>query len=83
MANQDEVKRKLILLANRVKKANTTYLEDLKIDQAVKTGKLKSKADISRVLEESLNKTASEVSQVFASDNTDKLVDEIVSMLGK
>ncbi len=83
MANQDELKSKMLLLATRVKKSSITAYEDIKIDRAVKSGAIKNRADVRRVLEESLNKTASEIDQVFAGDNTDKLVDEILRLLGK
>jgi len=81
MPNQDEAKRKLLILAIRAKGGITTGSEDLQIIRAVEAGRIKNRADVSRVLEESLNKTAGEIHTTFASDDGDRLVDEIVSLL--
>lgn len=84
MPNEQEAKRKILILANRAKKGvATTSLEEIKIDQAVKTGRIKNRRDVSRVLEESLSKSAAEIGTTLASDDSDRLVDEIVNLLEK
>jgi hypothetical protein len=81
MADKIEAKRKLEQLATRVKGSTTTYSEDLKIIRAVDAGKIKNRSDITRELSEALNKSAAEVGVVLASDDSDRLADEIVSLL--
>jgi len=81
MANKDDAQRKLVQLATRVKGGITTYTEDLILRRAVDTGKIKSRSDVAKVLEESLSKPANDVQKVLASDDSDRLADEIVNLL--
>lgn len=81
-AHQIEAEAKMVKLASRVKRTTTSYSEDVKIGQAVKAGKIKNRSDLSRVLQESLNVTERDVLTAMASDDTDRLADEIISLLG-
>ncbi|MDB6064378.1 MAG: hypothetical protein JWR26_586 [Pedosphaera sp.] len=83
MANKEEAKRKLEALANRVKGSSTSSLEDARLRQAVEADKIKNRNDVQKVLEESLQKNASDVRTTLASDDTQRLVDEIVQALDK
>jgi hypothetical protein len=81
MADKIEAKRKLEQLATRVKGKITTYNEDVIIGRAVDAGKIKNRSDLTRELSEALGKSPSEVGTVLASDDSDRLADEIVSLL--
>jgi hypothetical protein len=81
MADIIKAKQKLEQLATQVKGSTTTYAEDQKIIRAVDAGKIKNRADITRELSESLNKSASDIGVALASDDSDRLADEIVSLL--
>jgi len=81
MADKNNAKLKLDKLAEIVKGSTTNYAEYSKLIQAVEADKIKNRADLTRVLEESLNKRASDVQTVLASDDSDRLADEIVSLL--
>jgi hypothetical protein len=81
MADTIKAKQKLEQLATRVKGTSTSYAEDLIINRAVDEGRIKNRSDIKRQLCSALNKTASEVDVVLANDDSDRLTDEIVSLL--
>lgn len=81
MADKTEAKRKLEQLATRVKGTSTSYSEDLIINRAVDAGKIKNRSDITRELSEALGKNSADVGVVLASDDSDRLADEIVSLL--
>ena len=81
MADTIKAKQKLEQLATRIKGRATTYDEDVKMVRAVDAGRIKNREELSRVLAKSLNKTASDVHTTLASDDGDRLADEIVSLL--
>lgn len=81
MADIIKAKQKLEQLASRVKGSTTTYTEDVKIIRAVDAGKIKNRSDLTRELSEALTKNASDVNIVLANDDSDRLADEIVSLL--
>lgn len=81
MPNNDEAKRKILLLANRAKKASTTITEESAIVRAIDSGRIKNRTELSRILEEALNKSPAEIGTVLASDDSDRLAKEIVSLL--
>ena len=81
MPNQDEAKRKLVILASRVKSASTTITEDARIIRSVDLGRIKNRADLTRELAEAVGKSASDVGTVLASDDSDRLADEIIGLL--
>jgi hypothetical protein len=81
MANQDEAKRKIIILASRVKSAATTLTEDARIIRSVDLGRIKNRADLTRELAEAVGKSAADTSTVLASDDSDRLADEIIGLL--
>jgi hypothetical protein len=83
MANEQEANRKLLQLASRVKRAPTTHIEDVRLNMAIRDQRISSRTDVAKVLEESLQKSAAEVGTVLASDDSDRLVDEIVQALSK
>ena len=84
MADQQEVKRKLQLLAGRVQGRVTTTAEDARLDRALQGKELKTREDVRKVLSEGLEKNPAEVSTRLAShDDSDRLLDEIVQSLGK
>ena len=81
MADTIKAKQKLDQLAAQVKGSTTNYAEYQKIVRAVDAGKIKNRSDITRELSEALNKSPSDVGVVLASDDSDRLADEIVSLL--
>jgi hypothetical protein len=81
MADKNAAKLKLDALAERVKGKATTYPEYQKIIHAVDADKIKNRSDITRELSEALTKSASDVNIVLANDDSDRLADEIVSLL--
>jgi hypothetical protein len=81
MANQDEALKRLKILAVRAKKAQTTYSEDIKLGRAISEKLITNRSDVKKVLTEALTKSANEIDVVLASDNGDRLADEIVSLL--
>jgi len=81
MANQDEAKRKIVILASRAKQGITSNTEDAKIIRAVDAGRIKNRADLTRELSEAINKSPTEVGIILASDDSDRLADEIISLL--
>ena len=83
MANQDEAKRKIVILASRVKSAPTTITEDSRIIRAVDLGRITNRADLTRELAEAVGKSTGDVGTVLASDDSDRLADEIIDLLKK
>ena len=83
MPNQDEAKRKIIILASRVKSATTTLTEDARIIRAVDLGRIKNRADLANELAEAVGKSTGDVGTVLASDDSDRLADEIIDLLKK
>jgi len=81
MADTIKAKQKLELLATRVKGSMTTLGEDQRINRAVDAGKIRNRSDITRELSEALNKSPSDIGVVLANDDSDRLADEIVSLL--
>jgi hypothetical protein len=81
MADIIKAKQKLEQLATKVKGSTTTFAEDQRIIRAVDAGKIKNRSDITRELSESLNKSPSDIGVALASDDSDRLADEIVSLL--
>ena len=81
MADKNAAKLKLDKLAERVKGTSTSYAEYSKIIRAVDTDKIKNRADITRELSEALVKSSSDVGTALASDDSDRLVDEIIDLL--
>jgi len=87
MANEDanqsktEVRKKLQELAGKVQGRITTYSEDQRLDKALEGKLVRSKEDVKTIIAEGLEKRASDV--VFASDDSDRLADEIVGLLKK
>jgi len=81
MADKIEAKRKLELLATRVQGRTTTYAEDLVINRAVDADKIKNRSDLTRELAGALNKSTAEIGTVLASDDSDRLADEIIGLL--
>lgn len=81
MPNQDEAKRKIVILASRVKGGITTITEDARIIRSVDGGRIKNRADLTRELAEAVGKSTAEVGTQLASDDSDRLADEIVSLL--
>lgn len=80
MANE-EVRRKLQELAGKVKGRITTVGEDQRLDEALAGRMVRTKDDLRIVIAEGLEKRASEV--IFASDDSDRLADEIIGLLKK
>jgi len=81
MADKIQAKRKIEQLATRVKGRITTYDEDVIMGRAVDAGKIKNRSDLTRELSEALGKNSAEVGIVLASDDSDRLADEIISLL--
>ena len=72
------------LLAGRVQGRVTTLTEDVRLDRAVDTKKITNREDVKEVLGEALQKSAREVQTTLAnSDDSDRLIDEIVNVLKK
>jgi hypothetical protein len=78
MANE-EVRRKLQELAGKVQGTITTHSQDKRLDEALSGKLVRSKDDLKIVIAEGLEKRASDV--VFASDDSDRLADEIIGLL--
>ena len=84
MPNDQEVRRKLQLLAGRVQGRVTTLTEDVRLDRAVDTKEVNTREDVREVLGEALQKSVREVQTTLAnSDDSDRLIDEIVNVLKK
>ena len=76
-------KRKIIILASRVKNATTTLTEDARIIRAVDLGRIKNRAELANELSEAVGKSIADVGTVLASDDSDRLADEIIDLLKK
>ena len=84
MPNDQEVRRKLQLLAGRVQGRVTTLTEDVRLDRAVDTKEVNTREDVREVLGEALQKSVREVQTTLAnSDDSDRLIDDIVDALKK
>lgn len=83
MANED-VKKKLIALGAKVQGRQLNLTEEVRIEQVLAKAPPKSRTQVRQVLAESLNKTETDVLVKLAShDDSDRLIDEIVNVLGK
>jgi hypothetical protein len=83
MANQ-EIKRKIQILASRVQGRATTHSEDLRLDQVLGAKRITNRDSVREVLSESLNQSTAEVGTRLAShDDSDRLIDDIVQALKK
>ena len=84
MADQQEAKRKLVLLANRVQGRQLFSTEESRLILALASKRITNRADVTEVLSEGLVKSARDVNVVLEShDDSDRLVDEIVQALQK
>jgi hypothetical protein len=84
MADKQEARRKLQLLAGRVQGRITTYSEDVRLDRALEGKELNTKDDVRKILEEGLQKNAAEISTQLAShDDSDRLIDDVIQALKK
>lgn len=81
MADKITAKRKLEELATRVQGRATTYTEDVVIGRAVDADKIKNRSDLTRELSAALGKSSSQIATTLASDDSDRLADEIISLL--
>lgn len=83
MANE-EAKRKIKLLATRVQGRQITYLEDARLEQELQARQPATREAVKGVLAESLSRDQKDVNRILAnSDDSDRLIDEIVRALGK
>lgn len=83
MANELS-KQKLKQLAAKVQGRSTTLTENIRLDQAFDVKRPTSKETVKEVLAEGLQKSPSDVGRILASsDDSDRLIDEIVKALGK
>ena len=80
----DQTRRKLQLLAGRVQGRITTFGEDRKLDEAIDAKLVRTRQDVREVIGEALEKNASDVGVALANhDDSDRLIDDIVSQLKK
>lgn len=83
MANE-EAKRKIRILATRVKGGITTNAEDRRLEQELQARQPETRDAVKGVLAESLSKSASDVNRILAnSDDSDRLMDEIIRALNE
>lgn len=84
MPDDKNVSQKIQLLAGRIQGRVTTYTEDIRLDRVIKAKRITNRQDVREVLAEALEKNANVVLTTLNShDDSDRLIDEIVSELKK
>ena len=81
----ESAKRKLITLASKVQGRQITPVEDVRIDRVLATApKPKTRGDVRKLLAESINASEHDVLvKLAASDDNDRILDDIINELGK
>jgi len=85
MPNED-LKKKLVALGTKVQGRQLTQLEESRLEQVLqaKAAKPKSRSEVRQVLAEGLSRTETDVLiKLAANDDNDRLLDDIVNLLGK